>query len=801
MGDIRRTTLLVSVFMIFISVLSINHPAYANTVHFPSTAPSNGHVTIIILDMSGSMSINDPAGLRCSAANAYIDLSGNGDAIGSIGLDNATGAAGGAHGFQTAQTWSAPVDMSTQSERFALKATIAAKSQQCKPDGNTPTYDALNRALALLQQSATGGKSGSVILLTDGVPYPNTDTQISAIQSDLIPQFQAHNWPIDSIALGADSSPHGFLSTISNATSGKFYDDGKGPIQGVSPLNLEHFFVDIFQLRENRTPGPTIPPTDIAVSPNRDFSVGSFVTHLDIIVVKENPQATIAITAPSGQTIPPAIAGTFIATDPHYAIFAIDAPQSGDWQVHLTGSGLYLMDSLTISTLQMSISAPLASAKLPLGQPVSIQAVLASQGSVIISGQFALTAFVASVGAASTATREVLLTDAAHTGVYSGTFTPAITDPPGAYQITVQAKSASEIPATAQTVVTLALFPSAILVSPATQQPTTKTVDLRVLTWDPVLRLFYSLPVIGTGLWGWHPSDWPLQGAAANPQGLAHGIITTGTTRYKNATVQATTKQGAGTTNLLIQQDPDGSFRVYLPPNDQGTFDIAFATRGTFHDGYGVIVPSTNTVFVHFAAPTLVDELRAWTITLLYLVLASLVGIFGIYGPINYLVRPKPGSWARLIDLGINLNARNRTQLHAGIPLRWKGWSLGRYFTPNQLNAAEVGLPDNLQFIFRRGHEVAVRILKPAKQRADTRWSLNDRELTSDQGTATLITHMKLTQRDATSTIQWKFEQDAANASGGAPSDADSLASRARDIAGNLGVTEALRRRRGSRND
>lgn len=54
---------------------------------------STGHVTIMVLDMSGSMGQNDPQGLRCSAADAYINLSGAGDVIGVIGLDNNNGVA------------------------------------------------------------------------------------------------------------------------------------------------------------------------------------------------------------------------------------------------------------------------------------------------------------------------------------------------------------------------------------------------------------------------------------------------------------------------------------------------------------------------------------------------------------------------------------------------------------------------------------------------------------------------------------------------------------------------------------
>ncbi|MBA3824310.1 MAG: VWA domain-containing protein, partial [Ktedonobacterales bacterium] len=198
-------------------------PAYAAT---PRAA--NGHVTIIVLDMSGSMNGNDPNGNRCSAANAYIDLSGPGNFIGIVGLDDNTGKTAGPHNYTQAQVWAQPTEMATVASRKALQGTIAAKSNNCKPDGNTPTYDALNKALGLLQSSATGGVTGSVILLTDGVPAPDTSSQVANIRKDLVPQFKAKGWPIDTIALGPAGAQdgvdfHAFLGDIASATAGKFY--------------------------------------------------------------------------------------------------------------------------------------------------------------------------------------------------------------------------------------------------------------------------------------------------------------------------------------------------------------------------------------------------------------------------------------------------------------------------------------------------------------------------------------------------------------------------------------------------
>jgi hypothetical protein len=252
-------------------------------------ASAAGHVTVIVLDMSGSMAQNDPQGLRCSATNAYIDLSGPGDYVGVIGLDNASGATGGAHNFPTTVDWGlAPRELATVNARQALRSAVAQKSNTCRPDGSTPTYDALVKAAAMLAQATSNGAiGGSVILLTDGVPDPDTSSQIAAIQRDLIPQFKAHNWPIDTVALGSDTSSHSFLSNIASATSGSFYDDGHGVVPGISPLNITPFFIAIFRLRNGRSPGPDIPPMALSGGTTaRNFSVGAYVSHLDIVVVK-----------------------------------------------------------------------------------------------------------------------------------------------------------------------------------------------------------------------------------------------------------------------------------------------------------------------------------------------------------------------------------------------------------------------------------------------------------------------------------------------------------------------------------
>jgi hypothetical protein len=453
-----------------------------------SPAPPAGHVTVLVLDMSGSMGNpgiggNDPQGLRCSAANAYIDLSGPGDFVGVVGLANTTGARGGPHNFETADWSIQPSELSTVARRQQLRGAIQQQSSHCAGNGGTPTYDALAKAEAMLARATNGGAiPGSAILLTDGVPDPGTGAQVVAIKSDLVSQFKAHNWPIDTVALGQDSGGfHSFLSDVASATSGAFYDDGHGVVPGVSPLNIAPFFIDIFRLRNGRSPGPDIPPTTLSGGTTaRNFDVGQYVSHLDIVVVKDSAHTRVSLVAPNGQRFPPAAAGTFISTDPYYAIFAIDTPQTGTWELDVSGSGQFLMDSLKVSTLSLLLTSPNASAVLALGEPFTISAVLSNQGTPISGGQFNLTGTISYAGGASAApyTQDVVLTDTTGSGTYSAPVTVPTAAPTGSYQIVVKAHSASEDVLTTQMVLRMDLFPAALLISPTTGKVTSADLPL-----------------------------------------------------------------------------------------------------------------------------------------------------------------------------------------------------------------------------------------------------------------------------------------------------------------------------------
>ncbi len=672
--------------------ISLSAQAHAATQSAPSAPASpSGHVTILVLDMSGSMAGNDPNGLRCSAANAYIDLSGPGSYVGVVGLDSPNGARGGTHNFQTAGWTLDPQEMATVNSRKALRDAIAAKSNNCRPDSATPTYDSLAKAEAMLATATKGGQlSGSVILLTDGDPDPNTDDQINAVKQELVPQFKSHNWPIDTVALGADQGFHGFLSDVASATSGSYYDDGHGIVPGVSPLNITPFFLDIFKLRNGRSPGPDIPPTQLGGGTTaRNFTVGQYVTHLDVVVVKDNRDASVFIAAPNGQRFPPPAAGTFISTDPYYAIFSIDNPQQGPWELDVSGNGLFLMDSLKTSSLALSVTAPTTNAVLALGEPFTLTATLMNNGTLVSGGRFALDATLTFVGgdAKTPFAQDVVLTDTNGSGQYSATVTLPTSAPSGSYRLSVAAHAASEDVLTAEQVVRFELFPAAVLLAPDTGRPASGTVNAQALRFDPVLQIVYAPPPIS-----WI-SGWPLDGHPATPSALVRGQVYLLGKPYTAASVTGTAQRAGSSTTVdaTIVDDGNGAFHVYFPAATPGTYTLKLTTRGAYALTHGDLTTVALTVQVVVTPATQAQELHAWIITLIYLALLLLIGLL-----MRYAISPKPYGTLVSSEGGGEEFARAR-----------RG-PVARLLAPSAVSSAQMSMDPGLRFRFYRGGRITV---------------------------------------------------------------------------------------------
>lgn len=664
-------------------------------------ATQSNSVTILILDMSGSMAGNDSAGVRCSAANAYIDLAGQQNFIGVVGLAH-QGSGTGSHNFQDAQVWAQPMNMATLAERQQLQNIIATKSDRCRPDGGTPTYDALDKALQMLISATNNGQiSGSVVLLTDGVPDPDTVPQMDAIQSDLLPLFKQHKWAIDTVALGADASVagthttfHGFLSNLSDTTSGVFYDDGHGVVSGISPLNIADFFVNIFALHNQRIVNHDLPPTalDGGIT-KRNFSVTDYTNSLDVVVVKDKSSTTASLLTPNGQLINKSGPGVFVSdADPHYVIFSITHPQAGTWELDVTGSGQFLMDSLktsgiglsTINISQANLSAA-ANAALALGQPLSVSANLTYNGQQITDNRFALAGSISYQGALGQYSQSFSLSDGSSPGTYMGQVTVPTTAPPGTYLIAINASEVSgeAIVASQHLLQRIELFP----------QPVINSTQATSVQWDPVLSHLYSL------------SFWPLDqlGQLALAGLPGQGVSLAGQVElrqqpYVGATVTAISN-AAGSSNSIpvsVINDGNGRFHLLLPSATSGTYLLTFETSGSTANSHGDFGQTRQTIQITLISATLWQELHAWLLTIIYLL--CLLFLFYLA---RWFVYPHPqGNWLRYHEGEIVENADFRRASRNP----WQG-----FIHRDWLYSRQARMPAGVHFRFRHSGGIEAR--------------------------------------------------------------------------------------------
>lgn len=674
-----------------------------NRVTHAVVASGHGHVTSLVLDMSGSMSGNDPNKVRCAAADTYISLSRPGEFVGLIGLVNQDGRANTDGRFQKAEVWSPPIEM-TYSGRQQLQQIIAAR---CSPTGNTPTYDALTQAYKQLSEAiGTSGMSGSVVVLTDGEPQPDPDQQISAIESELLPRFHDKGWHIDTVAIGTTETNFTFLQTISSETGGKYYDESQGKV--ATALNLMPLFVDIFQHEVGRTPGPSISQTPLdGGTSTQEFTVNPYADHLDVIVVYDTPGTIVTLKDPQGNVVP-ALPIISSRDAPQYdAVFSVDKPVATyngsaliPWTLTVSGNGSFLMDSLLVSTLKVIIHSPIESA-LPLGQALKISATVNNLDGSLYHGQFAVIGTLTYVGG-SLGYSQPLTLNPTSAQQYQTTVTVPATAPSGVYQLDVSATQTSgdnQI-AAATLRLRLDLFPYPYLRS-SDGTLTDTTAEAAVLRW-PFWLQFYSLPILQ-----WL-SEWPLQGHPAQTDAGITGLLKTqdGSPYTKNAIVNAEVVRVGTSTSIPAQTAYDGAghFHLTFPASEAGDYQVTFRTQGAIADSHGDSLATTRIIHLGFQDATLGQEIYAGGVTASYMLFLIFLYFYFRF----CLARPPFGACER-VDNGERTERRSFATVQRN-PIQV-------FFRRNRLFSEEARLPGGLEVQFKHWDVIKVR-----PRRGQKRW-------------------------------------------------------------------------------
>ena len=298
--------------------LPTGNPPAAHTVTFHTG--TSGLRVILILDRSGSMSLEQRLDFAKQGANQFIDLLAAGDSVGIVSFDD-----------------NAAVNFGlTNITGDATKNSAKAAVNAITLGNNTNIGGGLQTALGQITSLADHSCNNVFVLLSDG------DHNTGPAPATVIPALQDAGVTVLSVGLGAGISTFGqtTLQDVATQTGGRFYRVGNSAD-----------LVALFTQLSAETTGSgllTRAPEAIATGEVKEIPVlveaGTEQATFVVTLVNAADSITVSLRSPSGQQITQADEGVnpnvdFIA-GPLSRAFRIQSPEEGTWKIVVTAGSI-----------------------------------------------------------------------------------------------------------------------------------------------------------------------------------------------------------------------------------------------------------------------------------------------------------------------------------------------------------------------------------------------------------------------------------------------------------------------------
>ena len=282
-------------------------PVWQFTTRTAPEAPLTVDV-VLIIDSSGSMVNNDPAGLRKEAAKVFVDTMVNNDMVSIVDFDGGT---------RVAYPLQAVTD-----DRSAIKAAI----NTINSSGSTNIGAGLQTGYTQLLSSPNSNPKAAV-LLTDGQGNYNN-------QADL---YKDKGWPVFTIGLSS-SADEQLLRRIANETGGQYF----------ALLDPNQLIQVYFAIQSAISGSDVVVTTDLTMSQGQTETVPATLSAnqntANFVVTWPGSRVDTTLIDPSGRVITPdtALSDPYVyhAKGPTYEVYRISYPAAGEWDVQLYGAQL-----------------------------------------------------------------------------------------------------------------------------------------------------------------------------------------------------------------------------------------------------------------------------------------------------------------------------------------------------------------------------------------------------------------------------------------------------------------------------
>ncbi|ETA82089.1 hypothetical protein T472_0202975 [Youngiibacter fragilis 232.1] len=385
-----------------------------------------------VIDTSGSMASTDPARLRETAANIFIDLLSPDDNLGVIT-------------FNTVTSEVIPMQpVGNAANKGAIKGSLAPRLDA---DGDTNYQAALQAASAQLSSFTAPDVRKVIIFLTDGVPDPDPAKRNDQVFMD---QYMSSMWatvsdiglkqyPVYSVGFGAVNQD--ILNRIASDTQGeaKFIGD---------PGELAVTFFNVLGTLKNRRNflGSNM---ELNGEQTVDFDFDRYTSQVTMVFANAQPGLQVSLISPEGK---PVNENVLVQANDRYTLVTLNQAKeelSGKWSVKVNGTGAVRAFGDKDLFLKAWVTKPLANTQQPVNEPLEISVGLTGE----VGDKAIVEALVIKNGKPELT--PVILTEI--DGVFSGKYDK--TDVQGTYEIQVSVKEDENLITSTSSKVTIRELP------------------------------------------------------------------------------------------------------------------------------------------------------------------------------------------------------------------------------------------------------------------------------------------------------------------------------------------------------
>ena len=276
----------------------------------PDSEPISLADIVLIIDSSGSMTDEDPGNLRKSGAKLFIQSADPKVQIAIVDFDS------------SAQTFA-----SLTFADAAGKQKLASAVERVDAGGSTNIDAGLQQGFQELNASISTAKKAAV-LLTDGQ---------DSVDQQVIQQFATKGWPVYTIGLG-NGVERAELERIAHATGGEYFWASQAS-------HIQTVYNKILAKTTNKSVLASLAGyINMGQQITKDVLIDENVNKVDVSCDWPGSTIELVLIDPEGTQITPqdAAANSRITyqSAPTYAIYTLENPNPGNWQMQATGTDI-----------------------------------------------------------------------------------------------------------------------------------------------------------------------------------------------------------------------------------------------------------------------------------------------------------------------------------------------------------------------------------------------------------------------------------------------------------------------------